>query len=73
MEKEQENSYHKINLNWYPGHMAKTKREIAEDFDLCISGGSDFHGDNKDEIDLSVGRGNLFVPEEVLNNLKKKR
>ena len=19
-----ENSYHKINLNWYPGHMAKT-------------------------------------------------
>ena len=48
-------------------------REIAEDFDLCISGGSDFHGDNKDEIDLSVGRGNLFVPEEVLYNLKKKR
>ena len=25
MEKE-ENSYHKINLNWYPGHMAKTKK-----------------------------------------------
>lgn len=24
MEKEQENSYHKMNLNWYPGHMAKT-------------------------------------------------
>ena len=34
MEKEQENSYHKINLNWYPGHMAKTKREIAEDLKL---------------------------------------
>ena len=34
MEKEQENSYHKMNLNWYPGHMAKTKREIAEDLKL---------------------------------------
>ena len=34
MEKEQENSYHKINLNWYPGHMAKTKREIKEKIDL---------------------------------------
>lgn len=30
----QENSYHKINLNWYPGHMAKTKRQIMEDLKL---------------------------------------
>ena len=34
MEKEQDNSYHKINLNWYPGHMAKTKRQITEDLKL---------------------------------------
>lgn len=34
MEKEQENSYHKINLNWYPGHMAKTKKQIIEDLKL---------------------------------------
>lgn len=33
MEKEN-NSYHKINLNWYPGHMAKTKREISENLKL---------------------------------------
>ena len=26
----EENSYHKINLNWYPGHMEKTKRELAK-------------------------------------------
>ena len=24
----------KININWYPGHMAKTKREIQEDLKL---------------------------------------
>lgn len=34
MEKEQDNSYHKINLNWYPGHMAKTRKQIAEDLKL---------------------------------------
>ena len=34
MEKVQDNSYHKININWYPGHMAKTKRQIVEDLKL---------------------------------------
>ena len=35
MDKEKnENSYHKININWYPGHMAKTKRQIIEDLKL---------------------------------------
>ena len=24
----------KTNINWYPGHMAKTKREIKENIDL---------------------------------------
>jgi len=26
--------YEKININWYPGHMAKTKRQISEMIDL---------------------------------------
>ena len=33
MERE-DNIYHKINLNWYPGHMFKTKKQIIED--LCV-------------------------------------
>ena len=33
MEKE-EKSYHKINLNWYPGHMLKTKKQMIEDMKL---------------------------------------
>lgn len=24
----------KLNINWYPGHMAKTKKEIIEDLKL---------------------------------------
>ena len=28
------NSENKTNINWYPGHMAKTKREIKEKLPL---------------------------------------
>lgn len=35
MDKEKdEKSYHEININWYPGHMAKTRREIIEDLKI---------------------------------------
>ena len=47
------------------------KNELAAEFGLAISGGSDFHGATKPHIDLGVGRGNLLIPEEVLLNLKK--
>jgi ribosome biogenesis GTPase A len=29
-----ENRQNSANINWYPGHMAKTKREIKENIDL---------------------------------------
>ena len=28
------NNENKTNINWYPGHMAKTKRQIKEKIDL---------------------------------------
>ena len=48
-------------------------RRIAADYNLCISGGSDFHGTNKPGLDLGTGYGHLFVPEEVLNRIKEQR
>ena len=30
----EENSYYKSNINWYPGHMFKTKKQIIEDIKL---------------------------------------
>ena len=30
----EENSFQKTNINWYPGHMAKTKRRLKERIDL---------------------------------------
>lgn len=47
-------------------------RAIAADYDLLISGGSDFHGDNKPGIDLGVGFGKLYIPDLVLESIKQK-
>ncbi|MBQ2802619.1 MAG: Cof-type HAD-IIB family hydrolase [Lachnospiraceae bacterium] len=46
-------------------------RRLADKYHLLISGGSDFHGANKPKIDLGVGLGKLFVPDEIWENLKK--
>ncbi len=45
--------------------------ELAEEFDLLVSGGSDFHGENKPEIALGTGKGDLFVPREVYERLRE--
>lgn len=44
---------------------------IANKYNLAISGGSDFHGENKPDIKLGIGLGNLKVPYKVLENLEK--
>lgn len=41
-------------------------RRLAAEFDLLKTGGSDFHGANKPDIEIGVGRGNLRIPEELL-------
>lgn len=41
--------------------------EIAKDLNLIISGGSDFHGANKPDIRLGLGRGNLNIPDILLD------
>jgi len=38
---------------------------------LLVTGGSDFHGANKPEIELGAGTGNLQIPYELLAELRK--
>lgn len=45
-------------------------RRLARKYQLKISGGSDFHGSIKPHIDIGVGRGNLKIPYEILENLR---
>ncbi len=46
-------------------------KELADKYELLVSGGSDFHGANKPKIDLGVGLGRLFLPEELLEPIRK--
>lgn len=42
--------------------------KFAKEHNLLISGGSDYHGDFKPGINLGVGKGNLKVPDSIIEN-----
>ncbi len=46
-------------------------RSLARKYNLFITGGSDFHGSVKPDIDLGSGRGNLRIPSTLLDDMKK--
>ena len=45
--------------------------DIAKRLDLLVTGGSDFHGVTKPDIEVGVGRGGLTVPATLLEPLKR--
>ncbi|HDD35708.1 MAG TPA: PHP domain-containing protein [Candidatus Desulfofervidus auxilii] len=45
---------------------------LAKKYGLCMTGGSDFHGKNKEGILLGRGYGNLKIPYCILEDLKIK-
>ncbi len=45
--------------------------ELAQAEGFVVSGGSDYHGANKDNIEMGTGLGNLSVPDEIYWNLKE--
>lgn len=54
----------------YTNQDIRDMRRLAVKYDLLLSGGSDFHGENKPGLDLGCGYGKLFIPEDVLDNIK---
>lgn len=56
----------------YDAETTQTATRMADEFGLKHSGGSDFHGENKPDIRLGVGKGGLAVPLELLDALKKR-
>lgn len=48
-------------------------RKMADDLGLKLSGGSDFHGENKIAHELGTGSGNLKIPYNILENLRNRR
>jgi predicted metal-dependent phosphoesterase TrpH len=45
--------------------------ELACKHDLLVTGGSDFHGEFKPDIQLGIGRGELKIPYALLEKMKK--
>ena len=41
---------------------------ICKEKNLFVSGGSDFHGTIKPDVDIGVGYGNLRIPDEILDS-----
>ena len=54
----------------YTEEMSIRYRKMAADLGLLLSGGSDFHGENKAGYELGTGKGNLRIPYELIENLR---
>lgn len=48
-------------------------KQLARKYNLKITGGSDFHGENKPDIQMGTGRGNLKIPYEIWTHLQEDR
>lgn len=54
----------------YDREQTRLALKIAEEYGLLSSGGSDFHGENKPDISIGTGKGELAVPMAFLQVLK---
>ena len=57
---------------YYPEHTSQqTKQyaELAERYELLMTGGTDFHGATIPGIEMGTGNGNLFIPYELYERL----
>lgn len=67
MNENQDKVFNKININWYPGHMAKTKREIKEKLDLIdmvfevVDSRIPYSSKNKDIDELVKGKPRVLI------------
>ncbi|MBX3235292.1 MAG: PHP domain-containing protein [Nitrospiraceae bacterium] len=58
----------------YSSHTPSQTNEylnLAKRYDLLVTGGSDFHGVTKPDIEVGIGKGQLKVSEKLLDPLRK--
>lgn len=59
---------------YYSTHAARQTREylsLAQQLGLLVTGGSDFHGLTKPDIDVGIGKGTLHIPTSLLPKMKE--
>lgn len=47
-------------------------KQVADDFGLLHSGGSDYHGKNKPHIQMGIGQGNLAVSQGLMTAMEER-
>lgn len=61
---------------YYPEHSAlevAQYKTLAERHGLLVTGGTDYHGIEKNGLDIGVGRGEMKLPYSIVENLKAAR
>jgi predicted metal-dependent phosphoesterase TrpH len=59
---------------YYSTHTARQTREylsLAQQLGLLVTGGSDFHGLTKPDIEVGIGKGTLHIPVSLLSKMKE--
>jgi hypothetical protein len=46
---------------------------LAERYGLLVTGGTDYHGIEKNGLDIGVGRGEMKLPYSIVESLKAAR
>lgn len=57
----------------YDEETTAAAKQVADDFGLLHSGGSDYHGGNKPHIQMGIGQGNLAIPQELITAMEERR
>ena len=60
-----------VHYSTHTKRQTKDYLDLAKRLDLLVTGGSDFHGITKPDIEVGTGRGDLKVPGRLLDPLKK--
>jgi hypothetical protein len=57
----------------YSPHERASLSKLADRHGLAMTGGSDYHGENKPDLRVGTGRGDLAVPDELVDALEARR
>jgi predicted metal-dependent phosphoesterase TrpH len=57
----------------YAREERESYRVLTAEFGLAVTGGSDYHGAYKPDLHVGVGRGDLSVPDALLDELEGRR
>lgn len=61
-----------VRYSTFSEEQTRTACQLIREFDLLPSGGSDFHGENKPDIAIGRGRGELQIPLDFLEGLRQR-